>query len=167
LASLDLAPTAAPADALVGATDLSGKLGAQQIDGYHIGVRGLGFTDLAGEMSFWIESFGGHDWTLGWADRTGGPSLQLDVTITSDGVFDTAHSVVNDPIVDLRSSATELSFSTTSQSKTTQLEILSSADPIYVDIRVNGARSGFFFHLVDADDQPFDSAFDPVALVAP
>jgi hypothetical protein len=48
------------------------------------------------------------------------------------------------------------------------VDLVSSTDPIYVDLLVDGARSGFGVYFTGADSgTQLSTAYDPVAFTAP
>jgi len=123
----------------------------------------------AGDLGFVITANGNGGYRVTWSD-TYGSAANFTGSITTDGYFDASqvrgYSGAED--IQLSADAGTVTFSSVPGSYVDGVDVVSSTDPIYLDLRVDGARSGFGIYFTGAESgAQLTSDYDPVAFTSP
>ncbi len=157
-------PAPAPAPAL----DAARPLGVQQMLGYR--VQANASSELpAGDLGFVVTANGAGGYRVTWSD-TYGSAASFTGTITTDGYFDPAqlHGYSGAENIALSADEGTITFSSTPGSYVDGVDLVSSTDPIYLDLQVDGARSGFGIYFTGAESGALlTSDYNPVAFTSP
>ena len=157
-------PPPPPAPAL----DVARPLGAQQMLGYRVAANAS--SELpAGDLGFVITANGLGGYRVTWSD-TYGSAATFSGTITTDGYFDpsqlSGYSGAED--IQLSPDDSTISFASQPGSYVDGVDLVSSTDPIYLDLRVDGAPDGFSIYFTGAESGALlTSDYNPVAFTSP
>ena len=146
--------------------DRAVHLGAQAMLGYHLRA-GAASEVPANEIGFVVTANGLGGYRIAWVAVDGSASV-FSGTATSDGTID-ATSVA--PLsgrenVQLSLDHRALTFSSVPGSAADGVDFVPSSDPIYVDLRIDGAPATIFFTGADTS-RLRSSAYNPVAFTSP
>ena len=149
------------------ALDAARPLGAAQLLGYR--VQSNASAELpAGDLGFIVTANGQGGYRITWSD-TYGSAASFTGYITTDGYFDASqvrgYSGAED--IQIAADAGTVTFSSTPGSYVDGVDVVSSTDPIYVDLRVDGSRSGFGIYFTGAESGAQLAAdYNPVAFTS-
>jgi hypothetical protein len=149
------------------ALDAARPLGQAQMLGYR--VQANASAELpAGDLGFVITANGQGGYRVTWSD-TYGSAANFTGYITTDGYFDASqvrgYSGAED--ISLSADAGMVTFSSVPGSYVDGVDVVSTTDPIYLDLRVDGARSGFGVYFTGAESGLQLSAdYNPVAFTS-
>jgi hypothetical protein len=146
--------------------DAAVHLGARGILGYHL--RAGAASEVPGDaVGFVVTANGLGGYRLAWVAFDGNAST-FDVTVESDGVFDPASTLPlsgNETITQTTDNRT-LTAASVPSSAPDGVDFVPSADPIYVDARIDGAPADIYFTGADTSRVRV-TALDPVAFTSP
>lgn len=150
------------------ALDAPVALGLQGMPGYHVLANGSSSLP-SGDLGYVITANGLGGYRLTWSD-TLGSAAHFSGVITTDGAFDPSqlrgYSGVE--YITLSRDARTITFDSTPGRAVDGVDMVSSTDPIYVDLYVDGARTGFGVYFTGAQSgQVIGSAYNPVAFTSP
>jgi hypothetical protein len=164
----DPTPGPAPAPAPAPALDAPRPLGAQAMYGYRV-MANASAELPAGDLGFVVTANGQGGYRVTWTD-TYGSAAQFQGVITTDGYFDATQVRGYSGAEDIRMSAdaSTITFGSTPGSYVDGVDLVSSTDPIYLDLYVDGSRSGFGIYFTGAESGSLISAaYNPVAFTSP
>ncbi len=150
------------------ALDAARPLGAQGMLGYRVAANASAELP-AGDLGFVITANGQGGYRVTWSD-TYGSSATFTGSITTDGYFDASqvHGYSGAENIALSADASTITFGSTPGSDVDGVDLVSSTDPIYLDLRVDGAQSGFGIYFTGAESGALlTSDYDPVAFTSP
>ncbi|MCU1280922.1 MAG: hypothetical protein JWM53_4468 [bacterium] len=150
------------------ALDAPRPLGLAQLIGYRVEANASAELP-AGDLGFVITANGQGGYRVTWSD-TYGSAASFTGYITTDGYFDGSQLRGYSGAEDIQLSADggTVTFSSTPGSYVDGVDVVSSTDPIYLDLRVDGSRSGFGIYFTGAESgAQLSSAYDPVAFTSP
>jgi hypothetical protein len=141
-------------------------LGARALLGYHLRA-GAASEVPANEVGFVVTANGLGGYRIAWVAVDGSASV-FSGSASSDGTIDPASVAALSGREDVTLSADhrELDFSSVAGSAADGVDFVPSSDPIYVDLRIDGAPAGIFFTGADTS-RLYQSAYDPVAFTSP
>lgn len=143
-------------------------LGALGMPGYRILANAFASMP-AGDLGFMVTANGQGGYRVTWTD-TLGSAAHFAGSITSDGLFDPA-SVVGfsgAESIALSRDARVITFDSTPGTYVDGVDLVSTADPIYLDLQVDGQRAGFSIYFTGAQSgAQLNAAYDPVAFTSP
>jgi hypothetical protein len=150
------------------ALDAARPLGTAQLLGYRV-EAGAAAELPAGDLGFVITANGQGGYRVTWSD-TYGSAANFTGYITTDGYFDASqvrgYSGAED--IQLSADAGTITVSSTPGSYVDGVDLVSSTDPIYLDLRVDGARSGFGIYFTGGESgAQLTSDYNPVAFTSP
>jgi hypothetical protein len=160
-------PGPAPAPAPAPQLDAPRRLGDQAMYGYRV-MSNASAELPAGDLGFVITANGQGGYRVTWSD-TYASAADFQGVITTDGYFDVsqvrgysgAESIAISP--DARS----ITFESRPYNYIDGVDLVSSTDPIYLDLYVDGAHTGFGIYFTGADTgSTISSAYNPVAFTA-
>ena len=157
-----------PAPAPTPALDAARPLGQAQLLGYRV-QAGASAELPAGDLGFVITANGNGGYRVTWSD-TYGSAANFSGTITTDGYFDASQvrGYSGYENIQVSGDAGTVTFSSTPGSAVDGVDVVSSTDPIYLDLRVDGARSGFGIYFTGAESGALlTSDYNPVAFTSP
>jgi hypothetical protein len=163
----DPSPGPAPAPHPAPQLDAPRPLGDQAMYGYR--VQSNASAELpAGDLGFVVTANGQGGYRVTWSD-TYGSSAYFQGVITTDGYFDVhqvrGYSGAED--IQIAGDARSITFASTPGSYVDGVDLVSSTDPIYLDLFVDGSRSSFGIYFTGADSgATISSAYNPVAFTA-
>ncbi len=160
-------PAPAPAPAPAPQLDAPVPLGAQSMLGYRV-QAGASAELPAGDLGFVVTANGQGGYRVTWSD-TYGSAANFQGVITTDGYFDVnqVRGYSGAENIQIASYYRSISFSSTPGSYVDGVDLVSSTDPIYLDLYVDGSRSGFGIYFTGADTgATISSAYNPVAFTA-
>jgi len=142
------------------------RLGAQGALGYHVRA-GAASEVPADEIGFVVTANGNGGYRLAWVAVDGSIST-FSGSATVDGVIDPASVAGLSGREQLTVSAdgSTLDFSSVPGSAPDGVDFVPSTDPIYVDLRIDGAPAPIFFTGADTS-RLLQSDYDPVAFTSP
>ena len=159
-----VSPTPTPSPAL----DAPVALGLRAMPGYHVAANASS-TLPAGDLGFVVTANGQGGYRITWSD-TYGSAAHFSGVITTDGQFDpnqVAHYSGAESIA-LSSDLSTITFESTPGAALDGVDLVSSTDPIYLDLFVDGARTGFGVYFTGGQSgQLLSSAYVPVAFTSP
>src|SRR5207245_8013245 len=142
--------------------------GLRAIVGYH--VSACSSSQLPdGALGFVITANGQGGYRVTWSD-TYGSAAHFSGTITTDGYFDRSQVAGYSGAENILLSDGDrvISFASTPGSYVDGVDLVSSTDPIYLDVNVDGQRSGFGVYFTGAQTHALiNSAYVPVAFTSP
>jgi hypothetical protein len=141
-------------------------LGALGEPGYH--VRAGAASEVPGdEVGFVVTANGEGGYRIAWVAVDGSVST-FSGSVSSDGVIDPASIVPFSGREDISLSGDHrtIDFSSVPSSAADGLDFVPSADPIYVDLRIDGAAAQIFFTGADTS-RLYLSQYNPVAFTSP
>jgi hypothetical protein len=148
------------------APDSPVPLGARHEPGYH--VRAGAASEVPGdELGFVVTANGLGGYRIAWVALTGSTST-FSGSIESDGVIDpaTVAGLSGREQIVVRADGSGIDFSSVPDANADGVDLVPSADPIYVDLRIDGAPAPIFFTGADTS-RLSSSAYDPVAFTSP
>ena len=157
-----------PAPAPTPALDAARPLGAQGMLGYRVDA-GAAAELPAGDLGFVITANGQGGYRITWSD-TYGSAAAFTGYITTDGYFDPTQLRGYSGAEDIQMSADQgmITFGSTPGSYVDGVDLVSSTDPIYLDLRVDNARTGFGIYFTGAESgAQLASDYNPVAFTSP
>jgi hypothetical protein len=161
-------PGPAPAPAPTPALDAARPLGAQAMLGYRVDA-GAASELPAGDLGFVITANGQGGYRITWSD-TYGSAATFTGYITTDGYFDPTqlHGYSGAENITLSADQGMITFGSTPGSYVDGVDLVSSSDPIYLDLRVDNARTGFGIYFTGAESGSLlTSDYNPVAFTSP
>jgi hypothetical protein len=142
------------------------RLGARGLYGYHVSA---GASSLVpdGEAGFVVTANGLGGYRVGWVGFDGAPST-FGGTITSDGPFDRPSILASgiDTQLTIATDNSAIGFSAVTGGSPEYVDFVPLQDPIYVDLRVDGAYGHIFFTGADTG-HVYQSSYNPVAFTSP
>jgi hypothetical protein len=142
------------------------RLGARGLYGYHVSA---GASSLVpdGQAGFVVTANGLGGYRIGWVAFDAAPST-FTGNITSDGPFDRPSIVASgiDTTVTIATDNSAIDFSALTGGSPEYLDFVPLQDPIYVDLRVDGAYGHIYFTGADTGNV-YQSSYDPVAFTSP
>jgi hypothetical protein len=142
------------------------RLGARGELGYH--VRAGAASEVPGdEVGFVVTANGQGGYRIAWVAVDGSIST-FSGSATSDGVIDPASIAPfsNAETVQLSRDGRTLDFSSVPTSAADGVDFVPSADPVYVDLRIDGAAAQIYFTGADTS-RLYLSQYNPVAFTSP
>jgi len=149
------------------ALDAARPLGQAQLLGYRV-AAGASAELPAGDLGFVITANGNGGYRVTWSD-TYGSAAGFSGSITTDGYFDVSQVRGYSGAEDIQISADQgvITFSSTPGSYVDGVDLVSSTDPIYLDLSVDGSRSGFGIYFTGAESgAQLASDYNPVAFTS-
>jgi hypothetical protein len=142
------------------------RLGARAMLGYHVRA-GAASEVPANEVGFVVTANGLGGYRIAWVALTGSTST-FSGSIESDGVIDpaTVAGLSGREQIVVRADGSGIDFSSVPDANADGVDLVPSADPIYVDLRIDGAAAPIFFTGADTS-RLYSSAYDPVAFTSP
>jgi len=157
-----------PAPAPTPALDAARPLGAAQLMGYRV-ESGASAELPAGDLGFVITANGQGGYRVTWSD-TYGSAAAFTGYITTDGVFDPyqVRGYSGAENIEISGDQGMITFGSTPGSYVDGVDLVSSTDPIYLDLRVDGERAGFGIYFTGAESgAQLSSDYNPVAFTSP
>ena len=141
-------------------------LGARHELGYHVRA-GAASEVPADELGFVVTANGLGGYRIAWVALAGSTST-FSGSVESDGVIDpaTVAPLSGREQIVVRADGSGIDFSSVPQASADGVDFVPSADPIYVDLRIDGAPAAVFFTGADTS-RLMQSAYDPVAFTSP
>jgi hypothetical protein len=140
-------------------------LGPRGMLGYHLRA-GAASEVPGGEIGFVVTANGGGGYRIAWVAFDGSASV-FSGSVVTDGVFDPASTLpLSGRETITARGAAELDFSSVPGSLPDGVDFVPSVDPIYVDLRIDGAAAPIFFTGADTS-RLLRSGYDPVAFTSP
>jgi hypothetical protein len=149
-----------------GEPDRAVPLGALSELGYHL--RAGAASEVPGdELGFVVTANGQGGYRIAWV-ALDGSSRRFSGTATSDGVIDAASvtPLSGNERIDLSADGRSIDFSSVPSSAADGVDFVPSADPIYVDLRIDDAAAPIYFTGADTSHL-YLSAYNPVAFTSP
>jgi hypothetical protein len=145
--------------------DSAVPLGARGELGYHLRA-GAASEVPADQLGFVITANGQGGYRIAWVALDGSTST-FSGTASSDGVIDSASitPLSGREHIALRADGSALDFSSVPSSAPDGVDFVPSTDPIYVDLRIDGAPAAIFFTGADSS-RVFQSDYNPVAFTS-
>ena len=157
-------PPPAPTPAL----DAARPLGQAQLLGYRV-AAGASAELPAGDLGFVVTANGNGGYRVTWSD-TYGSAATFTGAITTDGTFDASQvrGYSGYENIQISADAGTVTFSSTPGAQVDGVDVVSSTDPIYLDLQVDGARTGFGIYFTGAESgAQLTSDYNPVAFTSP
>ena len=151
-------PGAPPPD---GAT----PLGALAMPGYRV-AAGASAAVPPGDLGFVVTANGAGGYRIAWTDTTGS-AVEFEGTATTDVGFDSSQLYPFGGATVTQSATNRVDFRSVPGASIDGVDLVSSSDPIYLDLQVNGVRSGFGVFFASASAGEVQAAYDPVAFTSP
>ena len=148
------------------APDRAVPLGVRGELGYH--VRAGAASEVPGdEIGFVFTANGQGGYRIAWVALDGSTS-SFSGTASSDGVIDAASvtPLSGREQIDLSADGSAIDFSSVPSSAPDGVDFVPSTDPIYVDLRIDGAPAQLFFTGADTS-RLYRSDYNPVAFTSP
>lgn len=146
--------------------DAAEHLGQQRLLGYH--VRAGAASEVPdGDQGFVVTANGLGGYRIAWVAFAGSPSV-FSATITSDGTFDPT-SVLGysgREQITLATDDSEIDVRSVPGDSADGVDFVPLVDPIYVDLRIDGAPASIYFTGADSS-RLRASRYDPVAFTSP
>lgn len=159
------APAPAPAPAPSPAVDAAEPMGAQAMLGYHVLANGSAALP-DGDLGFVVTANGGGGYRITWSD-TLGSAADFSGTITTDGYFQSVQPYSGEEYIDTPDSST-VTFESQPGTYVDGVDVVSSTDPIYVDLLVDGSHYGFSIYFTGGETGTLQTAaYNPVAFTSP
>jgi hypothetical protein len=146
--------------------DAPQHLGLRAVAGYH--VRANAAAAIPGnDIGYAITANGSGGYRIAWAAFAGSGST-FSGSITSDGTFDPNQTagLSGRETITLTSDFREIDFSSVPSDQAEGVDLVPSADPIYVDLLIDGAVAHVYFTGRDSG-RLLLSSYDPVAFTSP
>jgi hypothetical protein len=143
-------------------------LGLEGMPGYHVLANGSSSLP-SGDLGFVITANGAGGYRVTYSD-TLGSAAHFSGVITTDGTFDPnqVQYYSGAEYITLSSDYRTITFDSTPGSAVDGVDLVSSTDPIYLDLMVDGAHTGFGIYFTGAQSgEVKSSAYDPVAFTTP
>jgi hypothetical protein len=150
------------------ALDAARPLGLAQLYGYPV-AAGAAAELPAGDLGFVITANGQGGYRLTWSD-TYGSAASFSGSISTDGYFDPAQvrGYSGAENISLSADSSTISFESAPGSYVDGVDLVSSSDPIYLDLSVDGSRSGFGIYFTGGESgAQLSSDYNPVAFTSP
>ena len=150
------------------ALDAARPLGAQQMLGYRVAANSSAELP-AGDLGFVITANGAGGYRVTWSD-TYGSAATFSGTITTDGYFDPSQlsGYSGAESIELSPDDATITFASAPGSYVDGVDLVSSTDPIYLDLRVDGDPNGFGIYFTGAESGALlTSDYNPVAFTSP
>jgi hypothetical protein len=150
------------------ALDAPRPLGLAQLVGYRVEANASAELP-AGDLGFVITANGQGGYRVTWSD-TYGSAANFTGYLTTDGYFDASQvrGYSGAEQIQMSADAGTVTFSSTPGSYVDGVDVVSSTDPIYLDLRVDGSRTGFGIYFTGAESgAQLSSAYNPVAFTSP
>ena len=150
------------------ALDAARPLGAQGMLGYRVAANAAAELP-AGDLGFVITANGQGGYRVTWSD-TYGSAAAFTGYITTDGYFDASQVRGYSGAEDIQMSAdgSTITFGSSPGSYVDGVDLVSSTDPIYLDLRVDNAQTGFGIYFTGAESgAQLSSDYNPVAFTSP
>jgi hypothetical protein len=122
----------------------------------------------AGDLGFVVTANGQGGYRVTWSD-TYGSAANFQGVITTDGYFDASQvrGYSGAESIQISPDRGSITFASTPTSYVDGVDLVSSTDPIYLDLFVDGARTGFGIYFTGADSgATIAAAYNPVAFTA-
>ena len=148
--------------------DAPEPLGVAQMLGYHV-ARNASAVLPAGDLGYVVTADGVGGYRLVWSD-TLDSAATFSGSITTDGVFDASqlHGFSGAEDITLSADGGTITFSSVPGANLDGVDLVSSTDPIYADLQVEGSHGGFGIYFTGAESgAQLNSAYDPVAFTSP
>jgi len=148
--------------------DAPRPLGVAQMIGYRVAANASAVLP-AGDLGYVITANGLGAYRVSWSDTFGSSAL-FSGSITTDGAFDATqlHGLSGFEDITLSADGGTINFSSTPGANLDGVDLVSSTDPIYVDMRVDGSHGGFGIYFTGAESGSLlTSDYDPVAFTSP
>jgi hypothetical protein len=148
------------------APDTAAPLGARHLLGYH--VRAGAASEVPGdELGYVVTANGLGGYRVAWVALTGSTAT-FSGTIATDGTIDPTSVVPLSGREDVTLSAdgTSLDFSSVPGAVADGVDLVPSLDPIYVDLRIDGAPAAIYFTGADTS-RLYLSDYNPAAFTSP
>jgi len=123
----------------------------------------------AGDLGFVVTANGQGGYRVTYSD-TYGSAAHFQGVITTDGQFDPSQvrGFTGYENVTLSTDLGTITFSSTPGSNLDGVDLVSSTDPIYLDLYVDGSHSGFGIYFTGAETgAQLSAAYNPVAFTSP
>jgi hypothetical protein len=148
--------------------DAPRPLGLAQVLGYRVAANSSAVLP-SGDLGYVITADGVGGYRVVWSDTYGSAAV-FSGSITTDGSFDFSqlrgYSGAED--ITLSADGGTITFSSVPGANLDGVDLVSSTDPIYVDLRVDGARSGFGIYFTGGESfAQLSSDYNPVAFTSP
>lgn len=141
-------------------------LGARAMLGYH--VRAGAASEVPGdELGFVVTANGFGGYRIAWVALDGSTRI-FSGSVETDGTIDpaTVAPLSGREQIVVRGDGSAVDFSSVPQGTADGVDLVPSSDPIYVDLRIDGAPAAIFFTGADTS-RLLQSAYDPVAFTSP
>lgn len=148
--------------------DAARPLGLQQVMGYPVAANASAVLP-DGDLGYVVTANGAGGYRVVWSDTYGSPAV-FSGQATTDGSFDPAQLQGFSGAEDITLSADggTITFSSVPGANLDGVDLVSSTDPIYLDLRVDGARDGFGIYFTGGESGAQRSSdFNPVAFTSP
>jgi hypothetical protein len=141
-------------------------LGARAMLGYHLRA-GAASEVPSNEAGFVVTANGLGGYRIAWVAFDGSASV-FSGSASTDGTIDPASiaSLSGREDVTLSADHVEIDFSSQPGSAADGVDFVPSSDPIYVDLRIDGAPANVYFTGADTS-RLYQSDFNPVAFTSP
>ena len=146
--------------------DSAVPLGPRAELGYHVRA-GAASEVPSGALGFVVTANGLGGYRIAWV-AFDGSTQAFSGSVTSDGTIDPTSVVPfsGREQIDLRPGGSELDFSSVPGAAADGVDFVPSTDPIYVDLRVDGAPAQIYFTGADTS-RLYASELNPVAFTSP
>jgi hypothetical protein len=141
-------------------------LGARRQLGYH--VRAGAASEVPGdELGFVVTANGLGGYRIAWV-ALAGSTRTFSGSVEADGAIDpaTVAPLSGREQIVVRADGSGVDFSSVPEDSADGVDLVPSTDPIYVDLRIDGAPAAIFFTGADTS-RLVQSAYDPVAFTSP
>lgn len=138
---------------------------AQQVPTVRV-LPGASASIPDGDLGFVITADGQGGYRLAWTD-TYGSAARFAATITTDGTFDASQVAPIGGAAINQVDAQTLEVGSTPYSGVDGVDLVSSTDPIYLDLTVDGARTGFGIYYTNLTGLQTTAAYNPLAATSP
>jgi hypothetical protein len=149
-------------------TETASPLGGRALTGYHVRANASA-TIPDGDIGYLITSNGTGGWRIAWVDTANSPA-QFQGTVTTDTAFDpqSTFKLAGTETVTF-TSTNRIDFGSVPGATVNGVDFaVTGPDVIYVDLTVEGGRSGFGIFFTGATTgQVLDSPDNPVAFTSP
>lgn len=161
-------PAPAPAPTPAPALDAPQAMGFQRMLGYHV-MANASSTLPSGDLGFVITANGNGGYRITWSD-TLGSAAHFSGVATTDGSFDPSQVRYYSgyETIGISSDARTVTFESTPGQNVDGVDLVSTTDPIYLDVAVDRAHAGFSIYFTGAQTGSLiSSSYDPVAFTSP
>ena len=146
--------------------DSAEPLGPRALLGYH--VRAGAASEVPGDqLGFVVTANGLGGYRIAWVALDGSTST-FSGSVQTDGTIDPSSvmPLSGRETITVAADGSEIDFSSVPQSSPDGVDFVPSTDPIYVDLRIDGAPAPVFFTGADTS-RLRQSDYDPVAFTSP